>query len=166
MYKILDEFPNYIISSDGCIINMKTGFVLYGSDKPNGYKEVSIRNANGQRKYVGIHRLIAKAFCQKPTGKEHINHIDGNKRNNVYTNLEWCTPSENIAHAFKTGLKKQDTSGKSVIATNIETGEETLFKTIYRAARSVGTSQGNICMTCQGKRPYAGGYYWRYAEGE
>ena len=34
-----------------------------------------------------------------------INHIDGNKQNNHYSNLEWCTSAENKQHAVRIGLK-------------------------------------------------------------
>ena len=40
-----------------------------------------------------------------PDEKE-VNHIDGNKRNNQLSNLEWCTSSENQQHAYKHGLEK------------------------------------------------------------
>jgi hypothetical protein len=62
-------------------------------------------------KSFSIHRLVAHAFCPRP---EHlkdvpydelqVNHIDGNKQNNHYTNLEWCTSSENHKHGHRTGL--------------------------------------------------------------
>ena len=67
-----------------------------------------------------------------------------------------------MRHAYETGLRGQDTSARTVIATNIETGEQQRFASIYRAARFLGISQGNICMACKGLRPYAGGYYWDY----
>lgn len=50
-----------------------------------------------------VHRLVALAFVPNPRDKPEVNHIDGDKRNNHYKNLEWSTQSENMLHSFKIG---------------------------------------------------------------
>lgn len=159
----LREYPGYLACSDGYLINTETGYILRGNKKRTGYREVSLTGRNGRRKSVLLHRLLAEAFCGEILPGMEVNHIDGNKDNNSADNLELITHAENLFHAFVTGLREDDVSPKTVICTNIETGEIFVFSSIYRAAKDLGISKGNICMCCQGKRPYASGYRWEYA---
>lgn len=67
-----------------------------------GYKALAM----GRGKTKMVHRVVAECFCYNPDpiNKNQVNHLDGNKLNNHYTNLEWCTLQENIQHARDTGL--------------------------------------------------------------
>lgn len=69
-----------------------------------GYRHTSLR-MKPLNKSVRIHNLVAEHFCEKEFPEmTWVNHDDGNKLNNNYTNLKWCTPLQNCQHAVLTGL--------------------------------------------------------------
>lgn len=59
---------------------------------------------NTKIKLFSVHRLVAKAFIPNPNNLSQVNHKDRNKENNHVNNLEWCTQSVNMQHAYKQGL--------------------------------------------------------------
>lgn len=71
----------------------------------DGYPRVALR-IDGVQTEFRIHRLVQAHFISNPNELPEVNHIDGNKENNMYTNLEWCTHQRNMAHASETQLFK------------------------------------------------------------
>ena len=61
---------------------------------------------NGKKKTFMIHRLVAIHFIENPGNKEQVNHIDKDKSNYHYKNLEWCSPKENMKHHYENGGEK------------------------------------------------------------
>lgn len=105
----------YLISSYGRVWSIRSKKWLKYSVPSNGYAQVGLSLNNKRTSYM-IHRLVAKTFLQKPTNKDYVNHIDGNKLNNRVNNLEWVTRSENEKHAFANKLKiptRGELSGQS-----------------------------------------------------
>ena len=79
--------------------------ILKPSMTTTGYHKVELIGANGKKKSLKLHRVIASAFIPNPMGYPIINHKDGNPLNNNIDNLEWCTQKHNVEHALQTGLK-------------------------------------------------------------
>lgn len=106
MFKPITNYENeYLINEYGQVFSLISNKLLTINIDDNGYCYV-ILYKNSQRKLKRIHRLVAEEFIIKnDINKNEVNHIDGNKSNNFYKNLEWCTRSENMIHAYKNNLE-------------------------------------------------------------
>lgn len=96
---------NYLISDNGEVISIKNNYyrILRKRINMRGYYYVNLCN-NGKYKSVSIHRIVGKYFVNNPNNYNVLNHIDGNKLNNNFNNLEWCTTSHNTKEAVRIGL--------------------------------------------------------------
>lgn len=101
----------YDINKKGEVRNRETGLNINPSEATGYLKYVLY--VNGKRICISIHRLLGCVFIPIPkslikNGYNQlslvINHKDGNKKNNVLSNLEWTTPKGNMEHALRTGL--------------------------------------------------------------
>lgn len=92
---------NYIAFRNGMIFNLHGERMIGGVDR-SGYRHGIIGRRN--RDY---HKVIADCFIPNPEGLRDVNHKNGNKLDNRVDNLERVTHSENVIHAFKTGLAKR-----------------------------------------------------------
>ena len=100
------DYPEYyLVSDDGQIYSKRRKKLLSQQRCKKGYMKIST-SLNTVKIHEKVHRMVAKSFIPNPDNKPFINHKDGNKANNHVSNLEWCTSSENIRHAYDTSLKK------------------------------------------------------------
>lgn len=107
IYKDIDVYgimPGwYKIGSDGSLLNTtnKAAKVFISN---TGYYRVNLVMKDHTHRNISIHRLVAYYFVDNPNPEIYniVNHKDGNKLNNDYTNLEWVTQSENWYHARHT----------------------------------------------------------------
>ena len=108
-WKLIKGFESrFKVSSHGNIISIDGKYkgekLLNLNIGTSGYRQVMLRDS-GRLHRTRAHVLVADHFCEGRTKERFfVNHIDGNKLNNYFENLEWCTPSENAKHAHRTGL--------------------------------------------------------------
>lgn len=160
----------YQVSPDGMVRNAKTLRVLKPK-KAKGYLQVSLGAGN----YSYIHRLVAQAFIPNPDELPQVNHLDGIKSNNAVTNLEWCSASGNLKHAYETGLLdgtacKNPKSGyehsrSRAVVMSSESGHiQITYPSIRNAAAETGVDQSSIHGALHGKFKQAGGWRWQFSQ--
>lgn len=138
-----------------------------------GYVFVSLCH-DGKMLNKLVHRLVAESFMTNTDQKPCVNHIDGNKENNVVTNLEWVTRSENTLHAIDHGLRAaSNMQGRTGIKNPLSkpvfqySRDNTLIKRwdcISDAARYYDCRPCTIINCVKGRIKSCKGYIWREAE--
>lgn len=85
----------------------RNGKILKPIKMNNGYFYIDIASY-GKIKRVSIHRLMAQTFLNKDIKSEHIHHIDGNKENNILSNLKIVDPKLHCSeHNFERIFKNK-----------------------------------------------------------
>lgn len=92
---------NYVAFRNGMIFNLH-GKRMIGGVNRSGYRQGIFNGRN-----IDHHKIIADCFIPNPDNFRDINHKNGNKLDNQVDNLERVTHSENVIHAFETGLAKK-----------------------------------------------------------
>lgn len=119
----------------------------------NGYPCVTIYDRGKPRRFL-VHTLVASAFVgRKPNGKD-VNHKDGIKTNNHYSNLNFMSRSKNVRHGIKMGLRK---SGEKLTVDDVAAIRESPSRQSHRElAKRYGVSEIHIYNIRRG-------FVWRQA---
>lgn len=92
--------------SDKITRRSRKGKMLITKTDRYGYEVAHLRKDGEVNIYPTVHRLVAESFIDNLHNKPTVNHKDCDKKNNVVSNLEWNTISENTKHASDNGLLK------------------------------------------------------------
>jgi hypothetical protein len=152
------DFSNYEISNYGKVKSLYSNKILKLNNNLSGYYNVMLYDkVSHEGSRVLAHRLVASTMVIGQTTYINIvNHIDENKHNNYYKNLEWTTSAKNTKYSL----------AKSVKMMNIETGELIkTFDSMVDAVLDLGYTKnhtGFISRCCNKKINIALGYRWEF----
>lgn len=110
MLKQVKDFPNYTIDEKSNIYNSK-GKLLSKFRNKDGYDCICL-NKDGKRKHKRVCRLVAEHFVENPDNKPIVNHKNSVRDDDHFSNLEWVTQKENIAHSLKSNNNLWKNSAK------------------------------------------------------
>lgn len=157
--------PNVYVSYNGTIAKNVRGRIIIKQQNVinSGYLVASIGDLStvtSKNHNVLVHKLVAETYVYNddPINKRFVNHIDGDKFNNSANNLEWCSASENMRHAFDNGLCPTE----RVLV--VETGE--IFNSMSDCARAIGGTVSGIHDCKSGRQTHHRGYHFRFLGGD
>lgn len=164
---VLKLEKHYLISENGKLKRISrgrgtvVGHIFSPSVSKKGYLITRLRYGK-KYKTVQMHRLVAESFIPNSKNKPQVNHKDGNKKNNHYSNLEWVSNQENVDHAWANNLMPENgfykgKFGKNhnrsipIRCLNIDTGKEIIIVGINEAARKLKTNGAAIWRVMKGE---------------
>jgi hypothetical protein len=153
-WKIIEGHPTYKISPCGKVYSIVMKKVLNPKPEPRGYIHVKLN-----RKHHSVHCLVAKHYIPNPDNLSEVNHLDGNKTNNVATNLEWASHAQNIQHAVDTGLWVH--KRKKIVAYLFDAVID-VYDSAKDAARDMGVIKESIYAAVAGRVIYCKGLQFGY----
>lgn len=159
----IDGFPRYLVSNHGRIVNRLTDCVLKPSVDRQGYLHVTLCN-NYTQQQILVHRVVAGSFFDFDIDGWEINHRNGIKHDCSIWNLEIVTPSQNVMHAYETGLHSSDSKFYPSRIINVDTSE--VFSSTSEAARSVGVSPQRIASAVRHSNSRVRGFRFELLEEE
>ena len=165
IWKDITDFPSYEVSDLGHVRNKNTQHMKTTWHDNDGYLKVTLMKFdNGKKSYrKTVHRLVAEAFMGGKHDTLQVNHINGIKDDNRVTNLEWVTGSENVKHAYDTGLRRPS-GGRGEIrkVRVVESGG--VYDNLHECAKAIGSDSGNISKCLHEKADTVKGYHLEYAD--
>lgn len=169
-WRPVNEFPDlYLISDLGRVYSLTKQRLLPSQRHTGGYRKILFTvNSKWYNRY--IHRLVAEHFLDDWDASLQVNHIDGDKTNNCFSNLEMVTPAQNIKHAHVSGIggahhlhHKGGNPARPVEQYTLDGEFVAKYQSTFQAQKATGVSSGNLSHVASGTRKTAGGFLWKWA---
>ena len=150
------DFINYEMSNYGNVKNVMRNTFLKISKNLFGYPSVTLNDKiTGKGFSKTVHYYVALLFVKPmPANKNLVNHIDENKTNNYYKNLEWVTSKENSDHSVSKKIHQVDPITNKIINTH---------NSIVDAKKSLNINNNSVANCCNDNTKMTCGFKWQFA---
>lgn len=142
---------DYYVYEDGRILNKANNIIIKPQETKCGHLRVELKVEKGVAKKFAVHRLVYQAFIGNLVEGMVIEHLDGNPKNNHYTNLKQSTQKENIQTAISHGTFGRNNK-KSITVLNKVTKEIKSFEMIKDLIKYTGINVSNGSLSRLKKR--------------
>lgn len=171
-WKIIEKYPDYMISNLGNVKSLKYGKerMLKQKINKNGYCNIAICKDGKQKTYL-VHRIVATHFLPNPNNLPQVNHRDENKQNNCVENLEFCTHQYNNTYGTRLEKCSKSMIGKNkgkishhkyIVQLSLNDIPIEVYSSLSDASRKTKTNKGKICECCKGTRNKTNNYKFKY----
>ena len=177
-WAVIKDFPNYMVNKFGQVYTMRSDKILQPLKSIEGY--VCYALTKDKKRYnVNVHKLVAEAFIPNPENKTSVLHIDGDKTNNVWTNLKWGYRSDSesfLAAKVRNGLNRKGKKNPKLSKTlreryGVKVNQYTLdgefiarYNSLVEASQIINKRSHGIGDCCRGRIKSSGGFIWKYAD--
>lgn len=124
------DFPyeKYVLYPSGKLWNLESERFVTACMINSGYLVYRMYCHGGMNRWL-VHRLVATYFVANPNNLPVVNHKDGNRLNNDYRNLEWCTQKQNLFCAQLQG-RMHDRIQNPYRVIDLISGKTAIFRTL------------------------------------
>lgn len=157
----IDDYPNYMVSDRGQILNIQTDRILRPREARDGSLRVALSDEGRIREFY-IHHIVAKAFYGRIDPGEHVIHINGDKKDNTPQNLRIRKKIREIPLRSRPEVEGQLDDGRrwGRRVQIVETKE--VFRTVRDCARYIQGDYASIYKCLTGSRRSHRGFTFEY----